>query len=496
MERHSNTLNGRKGHKSVVLEPELVKDLDTLENSVSTAPEVDVDSQPEIGEEEVSSQQPEQPKRKKPIGLILGVLGVGAVAAGGFGYQWWQYASTHQQTDNAQVAGHVHQVSSRIPGTVSQVLVNDNELVKSGQLLVKLDPRDYQSKVQQAQAALQNARRQAEAAKANITLASETSSAQTAQAQGDVNGALAAISTAQAAVQEAKAGIPAAQAEVKLAQAGIPAAQAQVAQANANLQKAQADYNRYQTLYQQGAIPRQQLDSAQATYDVALAQKNAAVQAVEQAQAKLASAKVGVAQAQSRLAQAQEGVASAQAKLATSKGGLQQATASGQQTEVNRNQYEAAIAAIAQAQASLKDAQLQLSYTNITAPSAGRIGRKTVEVGNRIQAGAPLMAIVDNENWIVANFKETQLENMKPGEEVEIKLDAFPHHTFKGHVDSISPASGAQFALLPPDNATGNFTKIVQRIPVKIAFDQESIKGYESLIAPGMSAEVSVSVGK
>ncbi|ARV60746.1 secretion protein HlyD [Nostocales cyanobacterium HT-58-2] len=496
--------NGRNRHKTAVLEKELVTDSQTLENltsesSINTTlpPETkpaDVQTQPEIGNKEAKPQPPKTPKQKKPIALIMTALGVGAIAAGGFGYRWWQYASTHEETDNAQVAGHLHQVSSRISGTVSQVLVNDNQQVQPGQLLVKLDPRDYQSKVQQTEAALQNARRQAEAAQANIALAAETTSAKTVQAKGDVSGAVAAISTAQAAVQEAQAGIPAAQAEVKLAEAGIPAAQAQVAQANANLQKAQADYNRYNTLYQQGAIARQQLDTAKSAYDVAVAQKDAATQAVNQAQARLASAKVGVAKAQSQLAQAQEGVASAQAKLTASKGGLQQATASGQQTAVNRNQYQAAKAAIAQAEASLKDAQLQLSYTNITAPAAGRIGRKTVEVGNRVQAGTPLMAIVNNDYWIVANFKETQLEDMKPTEEVEIKLDAFPHHTFKGRVDSISPASGAQFALLPPDNATGNFTKIVQRVPVKIVFDKESIKGYESQITPGMSAEVSVQV--
>ncbi|GAB1544950.1 HlyD family secretion protein [Scytonema sp. NUACC21] len=496
--------NESNGHKTIVLEPELVKDIKTRETRtldkpvnteiVTLTPETDVDSQPEIGGEEPKIQPPQTPKRKKPIGLILAALGVGGIALGGFGYRWWQYASSHQETDNAQVAGHIHQISSRIPGTVSQVLVNDNQLVKPGQLLVKLDPQDYQSKVQQAEAALENARRQAEAARANIALASETTTAKTTQARGDVTGALAAISTAQAAVQEAKAGIPAAQAEVKLAEAGIPAAQAQVAQADANLLKAQADYNRYNTLYQQGAIARQQLDTSKAAYDVAQAQRNAAVQSVEQAQARLAAARVGVAKAQSQLAQAQEGVVSAQAKLAASKGGLQQATASGQQTTVNRSQYEAARAGIAQAEASLKDAKLQLSYTNITAPTSGRIGRKTVEVGNRIQASTPLMAIVNNDYWIVANFKETQLEDMKLGQEVEIELDAFPHHSFKGHVDSIAPASGAQFALLPPDNATGNFTKIVQRIPVKIVFDQESIKGYETRITPGMSAEVSVNV--
>ncbi|QMS91899.1 HlyD family secretion protein [Nostoc edaphicum CCNP1411] len=477
----ANTFNGHNQNKIPVIEKEIIPDSETLEavTVITEAPEI---------KKEIP------PKRKKPTALILAGLGVAAIAAGTFGYHYWQYASTHQETDNATVAGNIHQISSRIPGTVSQVLVNDNQLVQPGQLLVELDPRDYQSKVQQAAAALENAQSQAQAAQANIALTSQTTSGKTTQAQGDVSGAVAAISTAQAAVQEAQAGIPAAQAQVRLAQAGIPAAQAQVAQANANLEKAQTDYNRYNELYKTGAIARQQLDTAKADYDVASAQKNAAIQGVEQAQAKLASAKVGVAQAQSQLAQAQENVVSAQAKLAASKGGLQQATAGGQDTTVKRSQYEAAKAAIAQSEASLKDAQLQLSYANITAPSAGRIGRKNVEVGNRVQSGTPLMAIVDNSYWVIANFKETQLEKMRPQEPVEIKLDAFPHHTFIGRVDSISPASGAQFALLPPDNATGNFTKVVQRIPVKIVFDQKSIQGYESRITPGMSAEVAVEV--
>ncbi|MBD2245983.1 HlyD family secretion protein [Nostoc sp. FACHB-888] len=481
----ANTFNGRNQNKTPFIGKQLIPDSETLETVIAQAPVVT---------DEIEKEKEVPPKRKKPIGLILTALGVGAIAAGTFGYNYWQYASTHQETDNATVAGNIHQVSSRIPGTVSQVLVNDNQLVQPGQLLVKLDQRDYESKVQQAAAALENARGQAQAAEANIALSSQTTSGKTTQAQGDVSGAVAAISTAKAAVQEAQAGIPAAQAEVRLAQAGIPAAQAQVAQANANLERAQADYNRYNQLYQSGAIARQQLDTAKAAYNVATAEKNAAIQGVEQAQAKLASARVGVAKAQSQLAQAQENVTNAQAKLAASKGGLQQATAGGQDTTAKRSQYEAAKAAIAQSEASLKDAQLQLSYANITAPSAGRVGRKNVEVGNRVQSGTPLMAIVDNNYWVIANFKETQLEKMRPGEPVEIKLDAFPHHTFIGRVDSISPASGAQFALLPPDNATGNFTKVVQRIPVKVVFDQKSIQGYESRVTPGMSAEVAVEV--
>jgi membrane fusion protein, multidrug efflux system len=489
MERTNTTLNERNGHTSAVLDKELIVDLETLE--ARTIEKSALVETPETAKEETKK---DAPKGKKPIALILAALGVGAIAAGGFGYHYWQYASTHQETDNATVAGHINQVSSKIPGTVSEVLVNDNQLVQPGQLLIKLDQRDYQNKVQQAQAALSAAQRQAEAAQANIALASQTTSGKTNQAQGDISVALAAISTSLAAVQEAQAGIPASEADVRLAEAGIPVAQAQVAQADANLQRAQADYNRYNTLFKQGAIARQQLETARAAKDVNVAQKNAAIQGVQQAQARLASARVGVARAQSQLAQAQEGVTSAQAKLAASKGGLQQATAGGQQTAVNRGQYEAAKASISQAEATLKDAQLQLSYTNITAPAAGRVGRKNVEVGNRVQVGTPMMAIVNNDSWVVANFKETQLEKMKPGKPVEIKLDSFPHHTFKGRVDSISPASGAQFALLPPDNATGNFTKIVQRIPVKVVFDQESIKGYEARITPGMSAEVAVEV--
>ncbi|MEH2324127.1 MAG: HlyD family secretion protein [Nostoc sp.] len=489
----TNTFNGRNGHKTPVIEKQLIPDSETLEAvtiETSTTAEAPVVT-PEI-EKEKEKEVPS--KRKRPNALILAALGVGAIAAGAFGYHYWQYSSTHQETDNATVAGNIHQVSTRIPGTISEVLVNDNQLVQPGQLLVKLDPRDYQSQVEQAQAALENARGQAQAAQASISLTSQTTTGKTTQAQGDVSSAVAAISTAQAAVQEAQAGIPAAQAVVQEAQAGIPAAQAQVAQTNANLEKAQADYNRYNDLYKTGAIPRQQLDTAKAAYNVAIAQKNAALEGVKQAQAKLASAKVGVAQAQSQLAQAQENVTNAQAKLAASKGGLQQATAGGQDTTVKRSQYEAAKAAIAQSEASLKNAQLQLSYVNITAPTAGRVGRKNVEVGNRVQSGTPLMAIVDNNYWVVANFKETQLEKMRPGQPVEIKLDSFPHHAFIGRVDSISPASGAQFALLPPDNATGNFTKVVQRIPVKIVFDQKSIQGYQSRITPGMSAEIAVEV--
>ncbi|MGA7933681.1 MAG: HlyD family secretion protein [Kovacikia sp.] len=490
MERLNTTSrNGLlNGKGSVVLTPVVAKDTETLktllpseENDSTSAVQakiieapvieapVETPTQPPIDPAEDSStgdgesDSPKKP-RKRPLKLILAVAGVGAIAAGAVGFHWWQYASTHQETDDATVSGHIHQISARVPGTVQQVLVNDNQPVKAGQLLVKLDPRDAQIKLQQAQADLVSAQQKANTAQVNISLSAKNAEASTTTSQGDLGKAQAAIAQAQAQVTEA--------------QAGVPQAQAQLAEAQANLNKNQADYQRYTTLYSEGAISAQQRDTALQAYKVAMAQEKVAAEGVRQAQAKVEQSK--------------QAVATAQSNLTSSQGELQTAAAKGIQTQVSRSDFGTAKTAIAQAQVALRNAQLQLSYTGITAPTDGKIGRKTVEVGQQVQAGTPLMALVDNDYWVTANFKETQLEQMRPGQRVEVRLDSFPHKAFMGRVDSISPASGAQFALLPPDNATGNFTKVVQRIPVKIALDSDSIRGYEFLITPGMSAVVTV----
>jgi len=433
------------------------EDADSVATYPPTTAAVPPDAEPPVAE---------PAPRKRPIKLILAAAGVGAIAAGAFGFHWWQYASSHEETDNATVAGHIHQISARVPGTVRQILVDDNQQVNAGQPLVLLDPRDYQIKLQQAQADLAAAQQKANSAQISIALSAKNAEATTTQSQGDLGKAQAAIAQAQAQVAEA--------------QAGVPQAQAQLQEARANLQKNQADYKRYTDLFNEGAISAQQRDAALQGYSVASAQERAGKEAIRQAEAKVA--------------QSQQTVATAVSGLTSSQGGLQQAEAKGIQTRVSQSDFGTAKTAIAQAKVALRNAQLQLSYTTITAPSNGRIGRKTVEIGQQIQAGTPLMALVNNEYWITANFKETQLEAVRPGQTVEIKLDSFPHKTFVGRVDSLSPASGAEFALLPPDNATGNFTKVVQRVPVKIVFDSNSIKGYETMIAPGMSAVVTVAV--
>ncbi|GAB4540377.1 MAG: HlyD family secretion protein [Pleurocapsa sp.] len=377
-----------------------------------------------------------KPNHPKPSGLILSIFCLLAIAAGIFGYRWWQYSTTHAQTNDATVTGNIYPVASRISGTVQTVEVEDNQQVKAGQPLVKLDSSDEQANIEQATAALATAEKQAAAAQENIALSEQSNIAQDTQTKGNITDA----------------------------QAGIKASQAQLKQVEAELNKLKLDYQRYQTLYQEGAVTQQQFDDAKAAYNEALAQRQAAEQAITQARAKLT-------QAQS---------------------GAQQLAANQIQTKVNRSNYAAAQARVTQAEASLKQARLQLSYTTLTAPVAGRVGNKTVQVGQQIQPGTLLMAIVPDQTWITANFKETQLGKIQPGEKVQIKLDAFPGKTFTGTVNSLSPASGSDFALLPPDNATGNFTKVVQRIPVKITFDPQSIKGYESRITQGMSAVVTV----
>ncbi|AGY60714.1 HlyD family secretion protein [Gloeobacter kilaueensis] len=420
----------------------------------------------ELTEREAADAPTRPLKKGLPRILLLAGLGMGLAAAGVAGFHWWQYASSHEETDDAYVSGHIHPVSARINGTVQKVLIDDNQPVKVGQPLVLLDPRDYQVQLQQAQAALAVAKRQAETARSNIAFAAGRAGAQQTTAGGNVGAAEAAIRSAQSVVVEA--------------QAGIPAAQAQLAQANANLTKARLDYERYQNLEKEGVVARQQLDTARATYQVQVAARDAAAE--------------GVRQAQARLAQARQGVANARAGLLQSEGSLQDARAANLQTDVNRAQYEAALAAVQQAEANVRNAQLQLSYTRIAAPIAGRIGKRTVEAGQRVQPGQPLLSVVQNQVWVTANFKETQLAHMRPGQTVEVKVDALGGKAFEGRVNSFSPGSGQTFALLPADNATGNFTKIVQRVPVKIVLDPASVRGYEPLLVPGLSVTSSVEV--
>ncbi len=419
------------------------------------------------GEAKAEGNSAANEKGKIVKSMFAGLLAVSVLGLGGFyGMQFFQHVSSHEETDDAYVTGHLHQVSTRVNGTVERVLVDDNEHVKKGQVIVTLDPRDYKVKVDQALASLAQAKRKAVAAQTSVSFQDTTAQGQDTNAKGTIDNAIATITRSEAQVREAKA--------------SIDVAEANLAGRDAELDRAALDYHRFENLEREGAISTSERDSAKRDYLVALENRKSALNKINETTA--------------RFEQAQQTVVTSKADLVKAQAQLQLAKASAVQTQVNQHEYQTDLAAIEGAAAALHEAELNLSYTRIVAPTTGRIGKKTVEDGQRVEPGQPLMTIVADNPWVVANFKETQLKRMKVGQAVEIKVDSFPDHTFAGTVLSFSPASGTSFAVLPSDNATGNFTKIVQRVPVKILFTAKTIKGYEDRMAPGLSVIASVDV--
>jgi len=364
----------------------------------------------------------------------------------------YRHLAAWESTDDAQIDGYVYPVSSRVSGYVTRVMVDDNQYVEAGTVLVQLDGKDYEVAVANARAAQANAEANAAAQKTGVPLTSVNTSSQ--------------LSDAQAAVANAEAGLAAARQQSEAAQAALE-------QAEANDLKAQDDVDRYKPLAAKDEIPQQR-------YTQAVASQKATAAAVVAARASAAAAEQGVTQAQAKLAQAQ-----AQ---------LQYARTGPQQISVQRARAEAADADAQKAAAVLEQARLDLQYTRIVAPVAGVVGQRSVQPGQNVTPGQQLMTIVplDGGNiWVTANFKETQLRNMRPGQPARIYVDTY-RRKYEGRVLSIAGASGARYSLLPPENATGNYVKVVQRIAVKIAFDKG--QDPEHLLRPGMSVEPDVQV--
>ncbi len=363
------------------------------------------------------------------------------------GYFAWRYFSSYESTDDAQVDGYLYPVSARISGYVSKVYVTDNQVVKAGQVLVEIDPRDYQVAVDQAQASLADAEATARAAGITVPVTSVSTRSQ--------------ISSAEAAITNAQAGITAAEQQYEAARANMKADEA-------NNVKAQNDLVRYKQLIAKKEISEQR-------YDQAVASAAATAAAVQAAKASVSASAQAVDQARSRLIQAEADLRSAQTGP--------------QQVNTTRARAQAALATVAGRQAALDQAQLNLGYTKIVAPVDGEVIRN-VEVGMNVQPGQQLLTVAPIEHlWVTANFKETQLKYMRPGQPADISVDA-NGRTYKGHVDSIAGSTGARLSLLPPENATGNYVKVVQRIPVKILIDPGQNKDHYLRI--GMSAEPKV----
>ena len=410
-------------------------------------------------------------KRRRPPVWVLVIAAIVVIAALIWGIRYFAYASTHQTTDDARVDSDIVTVSSKISERVAQVLVDANQPVTKGQVLMRLDDTDELAALQQARAALDAQRAQARAAQANVDLTRAQVAAQTTQGAGGVAAAQSAIQNAEAQTQSAQQQADAARAGIGQAQAQLRVAQSQIPAARAGLSRATADYNRYAALVRTGDIAAQQLDAQRAALAQAQSQYQATVDNV-------AAAQTAVAQAQARYTAALASTTAASAGIGAQQGQLQ--TAQGRLTEsdnpyrvsATQAQAEAAFAQAGSLQAQVKAAQDRVSYTVIRSPIDGTVGEKNVEVGAAITPAQSLMTIVPkNKLYITANYKETQLGKVRVGQPVDINVDAYKGTLFHGHVEAIAPASQNTFSLVPAQNATGNFVKVTQRIPVRIVVD-------------------------
>jgi membrane fusion protein (multidrug efflux system) len=391
----------------------------------------------------------QQPRVRIGIGLVL-LLVLGAVV-------WAWSTSGRESTDDAQVDAHLTQMSARVGGTVTKVAVDDNQLVEAGALLVQLDPSDYQVAVEKARAELADAEATALAAQSSVPITSTTAASN--------------VTTARGGITQAQSGVAASEKEIEAARARIVSAQARLREAKANSAKSARDVERLRGLLAKDEVSQQMFDATSATAE---AQKAA----VDSMRSQIAEAEAGIRVAESKLAQAKAGEDQAQAEMQTAQTGPSQVT-------VTKARASAAEAKAQQMRAALAQAELNLQYTTVKAPVRGVVSKKGINPGQVVQAGQPLLAIVQVDDvWVTANFKETQLRDVRPGQRAEIDVDAYGRK-YKGKVDSIAGATGARFSLLPPENATGNFVKVVQRVPVKIVLDKG--QRAEQTLRPGMS---------
>ena len=384
------------------------------------------------------------------------------LAAGGFYY--WTELQKVESTDDAQIDGHIIAISPRVAGHVLQVLVEDEQVVKKGDLLVRLDPKDFEVAVAKARADLEDATASLETSRTDVPLTTMTTSS--------------TLTGAKSARQDAAAFVAYAQRQLAVAQAKLVSAQANVKVAEANSLRNEQDVNRYKMLVAKDEISKQQYDQA----ETALAASRATIDAQ----------KAGVMEAQQSVQAAEVAVEQAKAKLAQADANVEAAMTGPEQISMTKSRVQTAQAKVAQQRAALEQAELNLSYVTISAPADGVIGKSSVNPGQNVEAGQEMMALVPLDDlWVTANFKENQLRTLKSGQKVNIKVDANGRE-YKGRVERVAGASGARMSLLPPENATGNYVKVVQRIPVRISLDPG--QNQDHALRPGMSVTPEVAI--
>jgi membrane fusion protein, multidrug efflux system len=419
--------------------------------------------------------------------LLVTLAAVVTLAALGYGAYAWHHAITYVVTDDAYVEGTVSPVSAKVAGHVVELLVDDHRHVKQDDLLLRVDPRDYQAKVDQARAAVMMAESQLRAATERVRVAREMAAGQRAQAEASAIGAESARLSALEILESQRAAVAA-------RRSALGAARAELDSTLALREQAQRELERVSKLVAGGLVAQRDHDQAVAGASTAAAASRAAQARVEQAERDLTAAEADLRLRESGYEPQGIGLGMARARAADARARQIQAEAVGQEVGVREAERELSAAQLRQAKANLALAELQLSYTEVRAPVEGVVSKRGVELGQVVQSGQPLMAIVPlHDVWIVANFKETQLARLQPGMRADIRVDTFRDAVFTGVVDSISAGTGARFSLLPPENATGNWVKVVQRVPVKIRLEGRHPTNPHTLRA-GMSSVVTIRV--
>lgn len=420
-------------------------------------------------------------KRRLVIALLVLIVLCGA----GWAAYAWQSSRHVMTTDDAYVEGPIAPVSAKISGQVVEVLVRDNETVKAGQIMVRLDARDHKAKAEQLRAAVLIADRRSKAANERIALGREVAASQMTQAR-------AATLRADAAKQSATSLVEGSRATVLARRAALASVVADRERAAALGDRAIGDLARARELFGKELVARQFVDFAETEARAAAAAVTAADEKVVQARRDLESAEADERMRQAGYEPQQIGLKTAEARGVEARAQEMQAEAMHTEVRVRQAERDLAQAQLREAEADLNATLLTLEYTEIRAPATGVVSKKTVEPGQVVQPGQPLFALVAlNEVWVLANFKETQLQRMRPGMRARVVIDGYPDRAWTGRIDSIAAGTGSRFSLLPPENATGNWVKVVQRVPVKIVLDGDASNNPHTLRA-GMSASVTV----
>lgn len=413
--------------------------------------------------------------RKRVLGTVFCLI---LIAVGTpYGMQLWQYYQTHETTDDAYVIGDIVPISARVSGTVVAVHASKHQQVESGQLLAELDPDDFAARVAQAGAVVAVAKARLRHAELQVQLTQDSTSNDTVRTG-------ATLQAVRSGLREAQHNAEKAEAHLRTWGAAVAAAEADVDTQDVHVVMAQTGFDRVQNLLNDGVVAQQQFDQANSALQAARAEKRAKEEHLRQTRSELDRAEVDLRRQQQAVQREEALVAEAEALLEGSQ-------AQRQNVAIQEAEVKVAQALLLQAEADLAYARLQLEYTTLKAPVAGVIAKKNLEVGQVVQPGRPLLALVPVQDvWVEANFKETQLQHMRPGQRATLHVDAYPDEVLAGTVESLSPGTGSVFSLLPPENATGNFVKVVQRVPVKIRIEPSASPGV--MLRPGMSVIATV----